>query len=78
VKARKSPRAALGRIFDSIVDGISKADPVMGVPGGHIYMALVTSGITVPQFEWLMAALVATGRLRRSGVCYFIADGGAR
>jgi hypothetical protein len=71
-------RAALERIFDRIVDGVAKADPVRGVPGGLIYMALVTAGITVPQYEWLMATLVATGRLRRSGVCYFIADGGAR
>jgi hypothetical protein len=45
-----------------------------GAPSGPMYMSLQAGcGITLETYQQIMNALVSTGRIRRSGHCYFIA-----
>lgn len=56
---------------DAILATVAAADPVIGAPGGHIYAALMHVGLTLDQFEQVMALLVKVGKVRKSGQCYF-------
>jgi hypothetical protein len=62
--------AMIKAIADAIVEAIKEAGP-LGAPGGAIYAAMTAQGITLVQYEQLMAALVATGKVRRQGHLYF-------
>lgn len=57
------------QIADAIVQTAKEAGP-MGIPGGHVYAALMTYGLRLDQYEQIMAALVQAGKLRREGECY--------
>lgn len=65
---------ALRLIADTIVEAIKEADPTIGAPGGHIYAALMTAGMTLDQFNQIMAGLVRAGKLRKEGECYFAVE----
>lgn len=64
-------RAVLA-ITDAIVEAV-KAAGTLGAPGGTIYAALMAHGITLAQYEQLMAALVGAGKLTKQGHLYFVA-----
>ena len=64
--------AMIKAIADAIVAAVKEAGPT-GAPGGVIYAALMAQGCTLVQFEHLMAALVATGKIRKDGDCYHAA-----
>ncbi len=61
---------ALKAVADAIIETVQIAGP-LGVPGGHIYAALMTHGMTLEQYEQIMSGLVHAGKLRKSGECYF-------
>lgn len=61
---------ALKAIGDAIVESVRTAGDA-GVPGGTLYAALMTHGATLEQFEAIMGALVAAGKLRKAGQLYF-------
>jgi hypothetical protein len=65
---------ALKAIGDAIIESI-KATGDAGMPGGTLYAALMTHGATLEQYEAIMGALVAVGKLRKSGQLYFFAEG---
>ena len=56
----------LRMIADAVIDSVKAAGP-LGAPGGVIYAALMAHGCTLGQFEQIMSALVATGKLTRDG-----------
>lgn len=62
---------ALRLIVSAIVDAVKAAGPI-GAPGGVLYAALMTHGVTLEQFEKLMSGLVHANLLRRQGDCYLI------
>ena len=67
-----SQAQALKLVVSAVVDAVEAAG-AQGAPGGVIYSALMTQGCSLSQYESLMSALVAAGKLRRSGHLYFIA-----
>jgi len=42
----------------------------MGAPGGHLYAALMSAGITLAQFYQVMGSLQRLDMVTRSGECY--------
>ena len=63
-------RNALLKIAVLVTETVRESGP-MGAPGGTIYAALMTIGISLEQYEQIMSALLATGLVRRQGECYF-------
>ncbi len=61
---------ALRAIGDAVVDAVSAAGN-QGAPSGHLYAALMPTGITLEQYEGLMAGLVAAKMLTKQGQLYF-------
>jgi hypothetical protein len=61
---------AVWMILETIIDSVREAGS-LGAPGGVLYAALMAHGCTLEQFEAIMAALVRTGRLRKSGQLYY-------
>jgi len=59
-------------ICAAIVDAVAEAGPI-GAPGGILYCALNSQGMSLDQFNQFMAALVKLGKLRKEGECYFVA-----
>ena len=43
----------------------------MGAPSGPMYAALMSTGITLDQYQTIMDGLVAAGKLKRRGHVYF-------
>lgn len=65
--------ALVRKVCDAIcetVDEAYKLEPMIGAPGGHLYAAMM-GHMSVHTFESIMSGLVAAGRLRKSGNCYF-------
>ena len=62
---------ALRAVADAIIEAVDLAGP-MGAPAGVMYAALMASGITLPQFEQIMAGLCGAGKLRKQGHLYFV------
>lgn len=62
-------KTALLGIAKAIVETINETPS--GAPGGILYAALMAHGCTLGQFEWIMAALVSLGKIRKSGDCYY-------
>ncbi len=61
-------------IADMIVDSIREGDKNgHGVSGSIIYLALMAHGCTMEQFNGIMSALVAAGKLTRNGDVYRVA-----
>lgn len=66
---------ALKAVADAIVDVVRQTQGTFGAPGGHLYAALMVHGITLHQYEQIMAGLVTAGKLRKQGDCYFVVEG---
>lgn len=66
-------RKALIAIANMIVESIRETDRGMGVPSGPMYAALMKAGCTLDQFNQIMDALVAAGKLTRKGFLYRVA-----
>jgi len=45
----------------------------MGAPSGPMYAALMSTGMTLDQYQTIMDGLVAAGKLKRRGHVYFAA-----
>lgn len=60
---------ALKAIADAIIETVALAGP-LGAPGGHLYAALMAHGVTLQQYEQIMAGLVRAGKLSKHGECY--------
>ena len=43
----------------------------MGAPSGPMYAALMSTGMTLGQYQTIMDGLVAAGKLKRRGHVYF-------
>jgi hypothetical protein len=56
-------------IADIVIEAI-QASP-QGAPGGHLYAALMSTGMTLEQFERLINLLVETGKVTKRGQLYF-------
>ena len=68
---RREPKTrALLAFCDAIVD-IVQAGGDQGMPGGTLYAALMTYGVTLEQFESIMRALVDTKQVEKRGQLYF-------
>jgi hypothetical protein len=62
----------LRAIGDVIVEAVAESGK-LGAPGGPIYAALMPMGITLEQYEGIMAGLVTARKLRKQGQLYFAA-----
>ena len=60
----------LRAIGDVIVEAVAESGK-LGAPGGPIYAALMPLGITLEQYEGIMAGLVGARKLRKQGQLYF-------
>lgn len=63
-------KVVLAKIATAIVEGVKEAGN-QGAPAGHLYAALMLTGMTLEQFEQIMAGLVACKMLRKSGQLYY-------
>lgn len=59
---------ALRELVDELSTIINESN---GVPAGPLYMTFAEAGLTLDQFEQIMGAMVATGKIRKSGHQYF-------
>lgn len=66
--------AALRAIAEIVINAVRVAGP-MGAPGGHIYAAMMAGGISLSQYQQIMAGLVRAGKLTKHGECYRVAGG---
>jgi hypothetical protein len=66
----------LHKVATAIVETV-KETGTQGAPGGPLYAALMTTGMTLEQFEGIMNGLVTAKMLRKSGQLYYYV-GGAR
>ncbi len=62
-------RKALVELAAAIVDVVHDAGST-GVPAGHMY-ATVMGSMSLASFERLMSVVVASGKVRKSGHCYY-------
>lgn len=62
-------REILRAVVEAILEACKVAGP-MGAPGGHLYAALMATGMRLEQFESIMRALVEAGKLEKRGHCY--------
>jgi len=62
----------LSKIKDIVVEVIDESTSPFGVPSGHIYAALMTTGLSLGAYQQLMSHLVREGRIRGpENHCYF-------
>ena len=61
---------ALSAICAAVTDAVKGAGP-MGAPAGHLYAALMSTGMGLDSFNALMSALVRLGKVQQRGQCYF-------
>ncbi len=57
-------------LMKAVLETVQECGP-MGSPGGVIYAALMTQGITFDQYEIIMGVLVETKKVTKRGDCYF-------
>lgn len=60
----------LRMVAEAIIDSVAECGH-KGAPGGHLYAALMSTGMSLHQFEQIMATLVSNGYLRQDGHVYF-------
>lgn len=65
-----SGETMLKQILGAVVETVREAGPT-GAPGGHIYAALMHVGVTLDQYERIMAELVRAELVVKRGQCYF-------
>ena len=61
---------AMASLYAIIVEAVKDMGP-MGAPSGPMYAALMTTGMTLDQYQTIMDGLVAAGKLKRRGHVYF-------
>ena len=61
---------ALAAVCKAVLEAIQLTGD-QGAPGGVLYAGLTGFGCNINQFESLMAALIRTGKIRKSGDLYF-------
>jgi len=66
---KQKPLDILRALCDIIVETVNEFPN--GAPAGPMYMAFAETGMPLEMFENVMAALVATGKIRKSGHQYF-------
>jgi hypothetical protein len=64
---------AMQAVVEATLDAVKAAGP-MGCPGGVLYSGLMAFGCSFNQFTSLMGALQRTGKVRKQGELYFIAE----
>lgn len=72
-KLTKEALIAFVELCNAVVDAVKEAGP-QGAPAGPMYAAFMSVGMSLEQFERMMAALVKSGRLRKSGDLYFYVE----
>jgi hypothetical protein len=72
-EAKVNAIMALKAICDVIIDGIATAGK-LGTPSGTIYAMLMSAGCSLEQFEQIMGALVAAGKVVKRGHVYFVPE----
>lgn len=71
---RDDNTAALHGLLKIILETV-KESGVMGCPSGPMYMAFMTKGYTLDQYETMTGALTDAGFIRKTGhVFYWIKD----
>jgi len=61
---------AMASLCAIIVEAV-KDMGTMGAPSGPMYAALMSTGMTLDQYQTIMDGLVAAGKLKRRGHVYF-------
>lgn len=61
---------AIQHMADAIIETVNEAGP-NGAPGGSLYNALMTYGVSYSTYSALMGALEKAGKVTRRGHCYF-------
>jgi hypothetical protein len=56
---------------NAVIETVTESDQTMGAPGGVLYAALMTQGMSLEYFEAMMSAIVNSGKLVKRGDCYF-------
>lgn len=64
---------AVAQIGLAIVQSVEEAGP-LGIPGGTLYAALMSTGAIPEQFEKLMGLLGSIGRIQKNGQLYLKAE----
>lgn len=59
------------RLMASAIIEAVEASGHTGAPGGHLYAALMRTGMSLHQFEQIMETLTKKGFLRKEGHVYF-------
>jgi len=59
-----------------VLETIDEADPIIGAPGGHLYLAMSSINIPLDTFIIFMGSLVRLGFLTHKGDCYHITQAG--
>ncbi len=62
---------AFSAVLEIIVEAVKEGGP-LGVPGGHLYAALMAYGCSLSLFERMMEVLVEEGKLTKRGQLYFV------
>ena len=70
----KDKVVAIRKLMVIIVETVMEGDSFIGVPGGHIYAAMMTIGMGIDSFNTIMAGLVDSGVIKKSGQCYHITE----
>lgn len=60
-------RHVLSAVYDTIAESGEN-----GAPGGSLYAALMSHGVSYDTFNSIMAALIARGLVTKRGDCYFV------
>lgn len=64
----------LRTVANAILETVKEMGP-QGTPAGPLYAALMTTGMSLEQFESIMNGLVAAKMLRHSGHLYYYVGG---
>lgn len=70
-----NPNRAILLLTQAVLETVNETMP-SGAPGGPMYAAFMTKGMTLDQFESLMGGMVEAGFLEKRGQCYFITTSG--
>ena len=68
--------AVTAQVVKIILETLEEAGP-HGMPAGYLYTAMMTTGMSLTTFETMMAAIVGTGKVRKSGHVYYTTTQGA-
>ena len=61
--------AFVRHVFNAIVETVNEQPD--GAPAGPMYAAFMAHGMSLEQFEQITGALVAAGKIKRRGNCFY-------